>query len=56
MSVYGRRSRTGDMDSLSKFRDRIMFITGTVEDKIKSIILDHIELTKKQYDEKLCSL
>lgn len=43
---------TGDMDSLSKFRDRMMFITGTVEDKIKSIILDHTELTKKQYDEK----
>lgn len=42
----------GDMDSLNKLRDRMMFITGTVEDRIKSIILNHTSLTKKLYDEK----
>ena len=43
---------TGDVDSTSKMRERTLFITGTMEDRIKEIILSHTTLTKKMYGEK----
>lgn len=43
---------TGVIDSSAKARDRISFDCGELADRLKKIILDNTNLTKKQYDDK----
>ena len=43
---------TGVIDSVSKARDRIEFDGKELAERMKSIILKHTKLTKKQYDDK----
>ncbi len=43
---------TGIIDSMGKARDRIEFDAKDLAERMKSIILNHTSLTKKQYDEK----
>ena len=42
----------GGVDNTSRMRDRMTFETDDLEKKIKDIILEHTNLTKKQYDDK----
>lgn len=43
---------TGVIDSMGKARDRLEFDSKDLAERMKSIILNHTNLTKKQYDEK----
>lgn len=43
---------TGVIDSSAKARDRISFDCGDLAERLKKIILENTNLTKKQYDDK----